>query len=90
MLKPAMIGMVHDPFDMDTARQIYDPLRRELGGEDISSPFDLYSVEALRDRYQLRIGSPCPTDIFVWAEGEPTRREVTKVGGLPYWPASEP
>jgi hypothetical protein len=30
-----------------------------------------------------------PTDIFLFARGEPTRREVTKLGGLPYWPASQ-
>lgn len=28
-----------------------------------------------------------PTDLFVFARGEPERREITKIGGVPYWPA---
>jgi len=32
-------------------------------------------------------GPSAPVDIFVMAEGEPTDRHVTKVGGLPYRPA---
>ena len=28
-----------------------------------------------------------PTDVMVWAMGEPTNRAVTKIGGLPYRPA---
>jgi hypothetical protein len=28
-----------------------------------------------------------PTDVMVWAHGEPTNRTVTKIGGLPYRPS---
>lgn len=90
MLSRHVPGMAHDVFDLDAARKVFDPLERQLGGEDISSPFDLYSIETLRDHHQLRVGQPDSTDVFVWAQGEPTRREITKVGGLPYWPVSEP
>jgi len=31
-----------------------------------------------------------PTDVFVWARGEPERRAVTKIGGLPYREAGMP
>lgn len=31
-----------------------------------------------------------PTDVFLYGRGEPARREVTKIGGLPYWPARRP
>jgi hypothetical protein len=31
-----------------------------------------------------------PTDIFVWGSGEPSRRDVTKIAGLPYWPSDRP
>lgn len=27
-----------------------------------------------------------PADVFVWAQGEPKNRALTKIGGLPYWP----
>lgn len=90
MLSRHIRGMAHEVFDLDAARRVFDPLERQLGGEDISSPFDLYSIETLRDRHQLRISEAFSTDVFVWAEGEPARREITKVGGLPYCPTSEP
>lgn len=31
-----------------------------------------------------------PTDVVVWAKGEPSNRSVTKVGGLPYRPSDAP
>src|SRR5262245_55776866 len=31
-----------------------------------------------------------PTDVVVWAKGEPSNRAATKVGGLPYRPAILP
>jgi Domain of unknown function (DUF1963) len=35
-------------------------------------------------------GKRYPTDVVVWAKGEPSNRSVTKVGGLPYRPAALP
>jgi len=37
-----------------------------------------------------RPGSRYPTDVAVWAKGEPADRSVTKIGGLPYRPSDAP
>ncbi len=66
------------------------------GGERVTGPHDIAVVEQLRDEvfsHELR-RQRVPTDIFIFNRGEPSRREVTKVGGLPYrsterpWPHS--
>jgi Domain of unknown function (DUF1963) len=71
------------------------PLEESYGcysGKDITSPCDLCNNEWLRreilDEYDL--GMPVPADVFVMADGEPENRFATKIGGLPYRPASEP
>jgi hypothetical protein len=83
---------IHDELDFDAVRQFYDnvELPKELEGHIVASPFHLYSVEMLRDKHDLRTSGGTPADAFVFAQGEPPRREVTKVGGLPYWPAEKP
>jgi len=35
-------------------------------------------------------GREVPTDVFVFWPGEPQSRAITKIGGLPYWPACRP
>ena len=51
-------------------------------------------VESLRDAKDGRRGRASPTDLCVWGLGEAPRREMTKVGGVPYlrrdvpWPKS--
>jgi uncharacterized protein DUF1963 len=35
-------------------------------------------------------GARFPTDVAVWAKGEPVHRSVTKIGGLPYRPLHAP
>ena len=69
------------------------PLREVYGhysGEDITSPCDLCNIEWLRrgmiDEYDW--GMPVPVDVFVMSNGEPENRYATKIGGLPYRPAS--
>jgi hypothetical protein len=61
----------------------------EPGGTAITSPHDIAVIEQLRE--EALVGRPSPKrvsmDVFVFGLGEPVRREVTKVGGLPYWPA---
>src|SRR5262245_32788489 len=56
-------------------------------GEIITSPRHLAVVEQLRTEC---LGSKylpeVPTDVFVFARGEPANRSVTKIGGLPFWP----
>lgn len=76
----------HLEFDLDFATQTYAKSDNDLSGEIITSPFDLYSVERLRDLHNLRKGTRSPTDIFVFGQGTPKNRGVTKISGLPYWP----
>ena len=60
------------------------------GGCFIVGPKGLAITEQLRAE-SLEHLPEAPTgidvDVFVWAMGEPEKRAVTKVGGLPYWPA---
>ena len=92
MLTRSKSRKAHDELDWRAVRKIYGEIgkRKDLEGEIIASPFHLFAVETLRNRYRLRYPAGIPTDVFVFAEGEPLRREVTKIGGLPYWPASRP
>lgn len=61
----------------------------DLTDELITSPFDLYSVETLRDHHGLRHGQEVPTDVLVFGKGEPSSPSATKVGGQPFWPEDE-
>jgi hypothetical protein len=61
------------------------------GGEIVTSPCHIAVIEQLRDE-SMAGGSEGPTirfsaDVFIFCRGEPEKREVTKIGGLPYWPA---
>jgi hypothetical protein len=71
------------------------PLNPENGrfsGEIITSPYHICNNEQLRQEAhdQFEWGPAVPVDVFVMAEGEPPDRHVTKIGGLPYWPAHMP
>jgi hypothetical protein len=61
-------------------------------GEFITSPYDLAVVEQLRDEVAAvaDLGPSVPTDVFTFCLGEPERRDVTKIGGLPYRPLEKP
>lgn len=62
------------------------------GGEIIIRPCDIAIIEQLRDEIldEKTRATGIPVDLFLWAIGEPANRAVTKVGGLPYWPAHRP
>jgi hypothetical protein len=69
------------------------PLRPEydrFSGMFIGSPSQICNNEQLRraahDQYDW--GPAVPMDVFIMADGEPPDRHITKVGGLPYRPAS--
>jgi Domain of unknown function (DUF1963) len=83
---------LHPEFDLAAARRVFaeSGSRQPLSGEFITSPFDVFSVEELRDVHRLRTGEVFPTDLFVFGKGQPSRRDATKVGGIPYWPADRP
>ena len=58
----------------------------------ITSPVQLVMAEQLREQNVNVVSASrtVPCDLFVWALGEPDRRDVTKVGGAPYRPAGKP
>lgn len=91
MLIQSQPNGIHDILDFAAVKGIYTdkPQPHKLTGTHVTSPFHLFAVETLRDQHHLRVGPAIPTDVFVWAIGEPARREVTKIGGLPYWPAHQ-
>jgi hypothetical protein len=62
------------------------------GGQSINGPRDLAHLVQLRKEFEKDFAKfkKAPTDVMVWNYGEPKRREVTKIGGVPYWPKSEP
>ena len=78
----------HLELDFAAAAKLFDAelADKKLSGELITSAFDLYAVETLRDRHSLRVGDPHPTDIFVFGKGEPVAPACTKIGGRPFWP----
>jgi hypothetical protein len=58
----------------------------------ITSPYHLAVIEQVRREVQDHLlGSDrVAADIFTYAVGESGRRDVTKTGGLPYWPVERP
>ena len=64
---------------------------REPWGGDGVGPMGIAVHEQLLDEALYGVGKwqkmphRVPTDVFIMSVGEPERREVTKVGGLPYW-----
>ena len=63
------------------------------GGEIIVGPSSIAINKQLRDEAFAKSAYSrrrVPTDTFIWAKGEPKRRCLTKVGGLPYWPKDMP
>lgn len=56
----------------------------------VCSPIDILAIEDIRDEASLRKLPHKSTDIFLFSLGEPSRRDVTKIGGAPYRPARLP
>jgi len=81
-------------FDFDRWQSLF-PLDRAEKGSGLGGVLDPASV-VYRDQLQAIVrqhqdlGPPVPTDVFLFALGEPPRRDVTKVGGLPYRPRTRP
>ncbi len=61
-------------------------------GWGIVGPGHLAEVEQARTKAARYgdLGETVPTDVLVFAGGSPRRRDVTKVGGLPYRPREKP
>ena len=73
----------HPLFDFESAKKLYDGMA--IGGELVSSPFDIYSNETLRDRYGFREEKPSvKTDVMLFSRGTPPKKYLTQIGGMPY------
>lgn len=78
----AQTGPVEDP---ESAA-----IERDLPMTGVHGPKDLAVIEQIRAGLGVgTLGPASPTDVFLWALGEPANRAATKVGGLAYRPASQ-
>jgi hypothetical protein len=68
---------------------IHEPI---LGVGSITSPYHLAILKQVRQEASTILvpDRRVAVDAFAFALGEPDRRDVTKTGGLPYWPAADP
>ena len=59
----------------------------------VSGPYDIVALQRLRRAFAMDTIpqlTRTPTDVFIWSQGEADRRDVTKIGGLPYRAADRP
>lgn len=86
--------MIESEFDLAEwiKRFPVEEFGQERCGGAVTSPIDAAIVEQVRSLAsgQIELGPSVPTDIFIFGAGEPDRRDVTKVNGLPYRPAGLP
>lgn len=63
----------------------------EREGMTMGSPYQLVALQRLRQAQGMLAQSAGwrPTDVFLFSQGKPPRRDLTQVGGLPYRPAGE-
>lgn len=76
----------HPEFDLNFASSVYKGLEKDASCLMVTSPFAIYTVEHLRDLHGIRDGRALDSDVFIFGFGEPQKRYITKVSGLPYWP----
>ena len=82
-----------DVLDIDRwVKQFPHPPEEGGFGCLITGPADIAHVVQLRSKALVGTSdlAAVPCDIFVFAQGEPMRRDVTKVNGVPYRPAALP
>ena len=62
----------HPELDMSAAAKAFaaHAAEKKLTGELVTSAWNLYSVETLRERHNLRIGEAFPADVFVFGKGK--------------------
>ena len=63
------------------------PIPREARSR-IVGPYDLHVFDQRRKQQHVYGAEAKPSDYFIWASGEPSNRAMTKLGGIPYMPAS--
>ena len=64
----------HPALNYASVQEVFAETKAELSGQRITSSFDLYSVETLRDRFGLRTGAAVPTDVVIVASRNSQRR----------------
>ena len=84
-------GPISSPFQLALLEQEREEvgLRTGIRRQDGLQP-RLFEAPPTNLGRQRTAGGGIPTDVFIYGRGEPHRREVTKIGGLPYWPAGRP
>lgn len=81
-------GSFHRCIDLGAlAHALPGPLPAEPRSR-IVGPHDLHVLHELRRLHHLTGPHARPTDLFVWATGEPPHRAMTKLGGVPFLPAA--
>lgn len=88
--------MRHESFDVDYWIDRY-PLSgfdklKDVSSAAVTGPIPFAYVEQIRREVVARgdsFGDPQPADLFVWNLGDSPRRDITKIGGTPFWPADE-
>ncbi len=87
--------MIHERLDLDKwskhfrAKYKYEYRCRH----GTNGPLPIAYVEQIRAELKKRggdLGEAIPVDLCIWNVGDTLKREVTKIGGVPYWPANEP
>lgn len=88
--------MIHERFDISRWIESYPIQEMDLATDvnyAITGPLPISYIEQARRRVIKAggdLGEPVAVDLFLWKSGESARPDVTKVGGVPYWPDSEP
>src|SRR5262249_23758240 len=84
--------MIHDRFNIDDWLPQFPLGDFPLSADIITSPSHICVIEQIRAklRRMMKLERGAPTDVFIMAKGEPTKRHVTKLCGVPYRPAEIP
>lgn len=84
-------GRLHGEIDLDElARVLCDAPKSSRDRTRIVGPHDLHVFEQRRRQRIVRSAAAIPADYFVFASGEAPHRAMTKLGGVPFLPASMP
>lgn len=84
-------GRLHGEIDLDElARVLRDAPGPGTDRRPIVGPHDLHVFEQRRRQRIVRSAAAIPADYFVFASGEAPHRAMTKLGGVPFLPASMP
>jgi hypothetical protein len=90
--------MAHNLLDLDSwirrfpLAGLTEQMASKIALSTLSAPASLAYVEQIRSearRAGADLGRPVPVDVCVRSLGDAVRRDVTKIGGSPYWPADE-